>query len=72
MSDIGNPILVTIPQAAAMIGRGTTFVYEALGDGRLQGVKSDARTLVIVESLRSYAAALPPAQIKPARKRKRK
>ena len=45
---------------------------EALGDGRLQGVKSDARTLVVVESLRSYAAALPPAQIKPAKRRARR
>jgi hypothetical protein len=59
-------ILCTIPQAAAMIGRGISFVYEALGDGRMEARKSDGRTLVVVESLRAYAASLPVAKIKPA------
>lgn len=63
-------ILLTIPDAAKAIGRGTTFVYEALGDGRLEGVKSDKRTLVVAESLRRYAASLPAAQIKPSNRRK--
>jgi hypothetical protein len=58
-------ILCTIPQAAAMIGRGISFVYEALGDGRIEARKSDGRTLVVVESLRTYAASLPAAKIKP-------
>ena len=60
------PILCTIMQAAAMIGRGQTFIYTAIGDGRLKAVKSDKRTLVVVESLRRYAASLPPANIKPS------
>jgi hypothetical protein len=64
-----EPILVTIPQAAAMIGRGVTFIYTAIGDGTLQAVKSDKRTLIVVESLRTYAAKLPAAQIKPIAKR---
>jgi len=59
------PILVTVPQAAAMIGRGVTFIYGAIGDGRIKAVKSDKRTLIVVESLRAYAAGLPVAKIKP-------
>jgi hypothetical protein len=65
----GQPLLVRIPDAAHMIGRGTSFVYEALGDGRLDGVKSDNRTLVTAESLRRYAASLPAAKIKPTRRK---
>jgi hypothetical protein len=61
-----SPILCTIPQAAAMIARGQTFIYSAISDGRIEAVKSDKRTLVVVESLRRYAAALPPAKIKPS------
>jgi len=60
-----SPILVTIPTAADMLGRGITFIYEALGDGRIEGVKSDGRTLIRVQSLHAYAASLPRAQVKP-------
>jgi hypothetical protein len=64
-----SPILARIPDAAAMIGRSVSFVYEAIGDGKLKAVKSDGRTLVVVASLHEYAAALPPAKIKPAKRR---
>ena len=64
-----SPILVSIPQAAAMIGRGMTFIYSAIGDGTIKAVKSDKRTLIIVESLQAYAASLPAAKIKPIAKR---
>ena len=30
------PILCTIPHAAAMIGRGMTFIYGAIGDGKIR------------------------------------
>jgi hypothetical protein len=71
-------LLCTIPQAAAFICRGTRFVYEAIATGQIKAVKSDKRTLVVVESLREYVAALVPAIIKPmpmsnaARNRKRR
>src|SRR5262249_35070464 len=68
-----EPILVSIPRASAMIGRGVATIYALLGRGQLRAVKSDARTLVVVESLREYAAKLEadhPAQIAPPRKRK--
>ncbi len=64
-------ILCTIPHAAAMIGRGQTFIYGAIGDGRIEAVKSDKRTLVVVESLHRYAASLPRAVIRPMPSRPR-
>jgi hypothetical protein len=54
-----SPILCTIPHAAA-----------AIGDGRIEAVKSNKRTLVVVESLRKYVAGLERAKIKPPIRRR--
>ena len=59
------PILVTLPHAAALIGRGISFIYVAISEGKIKAVKSDRRTLIVFESLREYAASLPAANIKP-------
>jgi hypothetical protein len=64
------PILVSIPHAAAMIGRGTQAIYDLIGGGKIRAVKSDGRTLVVVDSLREYARKLPMAQVAPPRNRK--
>jgi hypothetical protein len=63
------PILVSIPQACQMIGRGTQAIYDLIGGGKIRAVKSDGRTLIVVDSLRQYAASLPSAKIAPPRKR---
>ena len=63
------PILCGIPQAAVMIGRGTRFIYEAIATGQIEAVKSDKRTLIVVESLHRYVAKLDRAKIKPMTKR---
>jgi hypothetical protein len=60
-----TPILCHIKQAAAMLGRGERFIYEAIATGLIDAVKSNKRTLVVVESLHAYAAKLPRAVIKP-------
>ncbi len=52
-------ILCSIPEAASMIGRGATFIFGAIADGKIEAVKSGKRTLVVVDSLRAYAASLP-------------
>jgi hypothetical protein len=65
------PILCRIPRAAEMIGRGTRFIYEAIATGQIEAVKSDKRTLVVVESLRKYARELKPAKTKPMTRRRR-
>jgi hypothetical protein len=67
-----EPILASVDQAAAMIGRGRSFIYECLADGRLKAVKSNKRTLIVVESLRDYAAGLSPAKIEPMAPRRRR
>jgi hypothetical protein len=64
-----TPILVPIPVASKMIGRGVTFIYQKIADGTLDAVKSDKRTLVVVDSLKSYAASLSPAKIRPITRR---
>jgi hypothetical protein len=66
-----SPILCRIPQAATMISRCERFIYEAIATGQIEAVKSNKRTLVVVESLYRYAAALPRAKIKPLVRRTR-
>jgi hypothetical protein len=63
------PLLCRIPQAAALIGRGVRFIYEAIANGTLEAVKNDARTLVVYQSLVAYAKSLPRAKIKPIQRR---
>jgi excisionase family DNA binding protein len=65
-----TPILVSVPQAAQMLGRGVSTIYDLIGGGKIRAVKSDGRTLVVVASLHEYANNLPAAQIAPPRQRK--
>ena len=65
-----SPILCSIPDAAAMIGRGTRFIYEAIATDQIEAVKSNKRTLVVVDSLYRYAKNLPRATIKPLTRRR--
>jgi hypothetical protein len=67
-----TPILVPIPAACAMIGRCQSALYELIGAEKIRAVKSDGRTLVVVDSLREYAASLPPAKVAPPRHRRPK
>ena len=65
-----TPILVSIPQAAQVLGRGTSFIYDLLARQEIEGVKSDGRTLIRFRSLQSYADRLPKATFAPPRQRK--
>jgi hypothetical protein len=65
-----TPLLVPIKQACTIIGRGQSALYELIGAGKIRAVKSDGRTLVVVESLHKYVADLQAAKIAPPRKRK--
>jgi hypothetical protein len=58
-------ITCTISQAMGLTGRTERWVYHALADGRLKGVKSDKRTLIMVASIYDYIAGLPAVDIKP-------
>ena len=65
-----NPILVSVPQASQMLGRGISTIYDLIGAGLIRAVKSDGRTLIVVESLHEYVAQLKPATVAPPRQRK--
>ena len=65
-----NPILVSVPQASQMLGRGISTIYDLIGAGLIRAVKSDGRTLIVVESLHEYVAKLKPATVAPPRQRK--
>ena len=68
-----EPLLVSIPQTAQVIGRCVATVYELLGSGQLVGVKSDGRTLVTMESIKGHVARLVaerPAKVAPRPRRK--
>ncbi len=67
-----QPLLCSIEAAMAMTGRGQTFIIDAIATGRLRGVKSDRRTLVVVQSIHDYVNSLPPAKIKPDNRERRR
>jgi hypothetical protein len=68
-----EPLLCSIQAGTAIIGRSERFIIDALARGLIKGVKSDRRTLLVVQSLKDYAASLPPAKgtINPAPRRRR-
>lgn len=65
-----RPILVSIPQAAQVLGRGISFIYDLLAREEIKAVKSDGRTLIRFDSLEEYADKLPKATFAPPRQRK--
>ena len=65
-----EPLLLSLPQTSQTIGRCIATVYELIGAGELDAVKSDGRTLVTMASIKRYVDKLPKAQIAPRPKRK--
>jgi hypothetical protein len=53
-----EPLLCSIKAGTAIIGRGERFIIDAIARGELKAVKSDRRTLLVVQSLKDYAATL--------------
>src|SRR5262249_20228863 len=64
-----SPILCPIPKAATLIGRGVSFIYDAIATGKIKAEKSDKRTWVLEKSLHAYVSPLDDAVIKPRQKR---
>jgi hypothetical protein len=67
-----EPLLCSVEAAMAIIGRGQTFILDAIARGVLDARKSDRRTLVVVKSLHDYVASLPPARLKPDNRERRR
>jgi len=65
-----EPLLCSIQAGVAILGRSERFIIDAIARGQLKAVKSDRRTLLVVQSIKDYVATLPPAKgtINPTRR----
>jgi hypothetical protein len=57
-----EPLLCSVEAGMAIISRSERFIYDAIARGKIKAVKSDRRTLLVVQSLKDYAASLPAAK----------
>jgi hypothetical protein len=57
-----EPLLCSIAAGITILGRSERFIIDAIATGKIKAVKSDRRTLLIVQSLKDYVASLPPAK----------
>jgi len=48
-----EPLTVTVAGARAVLGLGTTKLYELISEGKLQTIKVGRRTLVKTDSIRA-------------------
>jgi hypothetical protein len=53
-----EPLLCSIQAGTAIIGRSERFIIDAIARGKIKAVKSDRRTLLVVQSLKDYVAML--------------
>lgn len=53
-----EPLLCSIQAGTAIIGRSERFIIDAIARGKIKAVKSDRRTLLLVQSLRDYVESL--------------
>jgi excisionase family DNA binding protein len=56
-----NKLALSVKEAAHVASFGRSTLYEALASGELKAVKLGRRTLVLVNELRRFLEALPPA-----------
>jgi len=53
-----EPLLCSIKAGIAILGRSERFIIDAIARGEIEAVKSDRRTLLVVQSLKDYVAKL--------------
>jgi hypothetical protein len=56
-----DPLAVSISDAMQLTGFSRSELYRRLGTGDIHAVKSGSRTLILMDSLRTHLANLPPA-----------
>jgi hypothetical protein len=66
-----EPLAVTIPRTSQITGESRSRVYELIGEGVYEAIKSGRRTLIVYESIKRRIASLPRANIKPSPPRPR-
>jgi excisionase family DNA binding protein len=57
-----DPLLVSIPEAAGILGIGKSTLFELLAAGKIKARKLGARSLIAVTDLEEYARTLPVRQ----------
>ena len=57
-----EPLLCSVAEASVITGRCKRFIADGIARGLFQAKKSDGRTLLVVQSLKDYVAALPAAK----------
>jgi hypothetical protein len=68
-----EPMLISIADGKPIIGSPCNdTIYKLIGSGQIEAVKAGRRTLLVVESLKRYAASLPTAKVKKHTPRRRK
>lgn len=67
-----EPLTVSIEQTEQITGESRSQVYNRIGRGEYQAVKSGSRTLIIYDSIKRHIARLPRAMIKAPAPRKRR
>jgi hypothetical protein len=57
-----EPLLCSIKQGTMILGHSERWIIDAIARGKIEAVKSDRRTLLVVQSLKDYVASLPAAK----------
>jgi len=65
-----EPLLCSIKAGCAMLGVSDRFIIDAIAIGKIKAVKNERRTLLVVQSLKDYAAKLPAAKGTPLARRR--
>jgi hypothetical protein len=62
-----EPLAASIPDACRISGLSRSEIYRRLATGDIRAIKSGARTLIVMDSLRAHLARLPIARFGPPR-----
>ena len=61
-----EPTAIPMPRARELLGdKSYSEIYEAIDEGKLVALKDGRKTLITVDSIRSYMAALPRGPVRP-------
>jgi excisionase family DNA binding protein len=64
---MSEPMLVSLQEVSALIGKSRRTIYELIATDRLKAVKAGRNTRVVYQSIKAYVDNLPAAKIKPYR-----
>lgn len=62
---MSEPMLVSLDEVSALIGKSRRTVYELIATNKLRAVKAGRNTRVVYQSVKAYVDNLPAVKIKP-------